>query len=195
MRTLALLVPIMALLCASGAMAHDSHDGKDDSHDGRHDSHFDGARTILAFGTMYGVDGPFIGDANKIRNVEGDELPWEIGPVTARLDTQGHLFLKVRRLVFKDDPSVPEELRGRNDETEFRALVSCLTEDGDQTPVRNVTTEGFPATESGNSTINAKVELPNPCVAPVVMVLAGSENKWFAVTGFEAEEDEEGESD
>ena len=31
--------------------------------------------------------------------------------------------------------------------------------------------------------------LPNPCVAPVIFVLAGSEDKWFSVTGFEAEED------
>jgi hypothetical protein len=30
------------------------------------------------------------------------------------------------------------------------------------------------------------VTLPNPCVAPVVFILAGSEDKWFAVTGFES---------
>lgn len=53
---------------------------------------------------------------------------------------------------------------------------------------KNVVTEGFPANVNGDSFINAKIELPNPCVAPVIMVLAGSEDKWFAVTGFEAEE-------
>jgi len=146
------------------------------------------APTILAFGTMYGVDGPFIGDANSVRGVEGDELPWEIGPVTGRLTTDGRLFLIVRRLVFKDDPSVPPELRGKNDEEKFRGLVSCLTGEGDHNVVRNVITEGFPATESGNSFIHARITLPNPCVAPVVMVLAGSEDKWFAMTGFESEE-------
>jgi hypothetical protein len=56
---------------------------------------------------------------------------------------------------------------------------------------KNVIMEGFPATVDGNSFINAKVELPNPCVAPIIMVLSGSENKWFAVTGFEVEEAEE----
>jgi hypothetical protein len=55
----------------------------------------------------------------------------------------------------------------------------------------NVITQGFPANEKGDSNINAKVELPNPCVAPIVFVLAGSEDKWFAVTGFESEEEEE----
>jgi hypothetical protein len=33
---------------------------------------------------------------------------------------------------------------------------------------------------------NAHVTLPNPCVAPVIFVLAGSEDKWFSVTGFES---------
>jgi hypothetical protein len=146
------------------------------------------APTLLAFGTMYGVDGPFIGEANSVRGVPGDELPWEIGPVTGRLGADGRLFLLVKGLVFKDDPSVPPELRGKNDESEFRALVSCLTEDGDHVVVRNVVTEGFPATESGNSFIHTRIQLPNPCVAPIVMVLAGSEDKWFAMNGFEAEE-------
>jgi hypothetical protein len=145
---------------------------------------------ILAFRTMYGVDGPFVGDANPVGGIPGDELPWEIARVRGHLDTNGFLFLLVRGLVFKDDPSVPEDLRGKNDETEFRAAVSCLSEDGDQVVRRNVVTDGFPANERGDSLILTHVELPNPCVAPVVLVLAGSEDKWFAVTGFEAEEDE-----
>ncbi len=56
---------------------------------------------------------------------------------------------------------------------------------------RNLITEGFPATEDGDSEIDTTVELPNPCVAPIIMVLAGSENKWFAMTGFETEGEEE----
>jgi hypothetical protein len=146
------------------------------------------AQSILAFRTMYGVDGPFVG-ANPIRDVIGDELPWEIAKSRGRLDSNGHLMILVRGLVFKDDPSVPPELRGTNDETEFRGLVSCLTEEGDKVVTKNVATEGFPATPDGNSLIRAEIELPNPCVAPIVMVLAGSEDKWFAVTGFEAEEE------
>jgi hypothetical protein len=140
---------------------------------------------------MYGVDGPFLGGAFAIRGVEGDELPWEIDDVHGRLDADGHLSLRIRGLVFKDEEGVPEELRGINDETEFRAAVSCLTEEGDQVTTVNVVTRGFPATRSGDSVIRTTVELPNPCVAPVVLVLAGSEDKWFAVTGFESEEGEE----
>jgi hypothetical protein len=152
----------------------------------------DAPRLIIGFQTMYGVDGPFVGSANSIRGIEGDELPWEVekfarGGVT----TDGRLFIVVRGLVFKDDPSVPPELRGKNDEENFRGAVSCLTESDETVRTVNVITQGFPANEKGDSNINAKVELPNPCVAPIVFVLAGSEDKWFAVTGFESEEEEE----
>jgi hypothetical protein len=51
----------------------------------------------------------------------------------------------------------------------------------------NVTTAGFPATPTGDSDIDAMITLPNPCVAPIVFVLSGSEDKWFAVIGFESE--------
>ena len=145
---------------------------------------------LLSFQTMYGVDGPFVGEANPIRDVIGDELPWEIAKsIKGKLDTAGHLKITVRGLVFKDDPSVPADLRGKNDEAEFRGLVSCLTEEGETVVTKNVITPGFPASTEGDSEINTQVELPNPCIAPIVMVLAGSEEKWFAVTGFEAEEE------
>jgi hypothetical protein len=148
------------------------------------------ARKLLEFQTMYGVDGPFLGEENAIRDVEGDEAPWVIQSASGSLDTAGHLRIRVRGLVFADDPLVqPPSLVGTNDEDEFRGLVSCLTEVGDSVETRNVMTGGFKATESGDSTIDAHLDLPNPCVAPIVFVLAGSENKWFAVTGFESEED------
>ncbi len=146
------------------------------------------AKKILSFKTMFGVDGLFVGEDNPIRGVNGDELPWEIAKASGSLNTNGRLKISVKGLVFKDDPSVPPELIGKNDETEFRGLVSCLTEDGDQVVERNIITEGFLANEEGNSVIDATIELPNPCVAPIIMVLAGSEEKWFAVTGFEEEE-------
>jgi hypothetical protein len=147
------------------------------------------AKRLLTFKTMFGVDGSFVGE--PIRGVIGDKLPWEIAQfIRGKLNTEGRLNIAVRGLVFKDDPSVPPELRGKNDETEFRGLVSCLTENKDKVVTRNVITEGFPATVDGDAFIKAKIELPNPCVAPIIMVLAGSEEKWFAVTGFEVEENE-----
>lgn len=150
------------------------------------------AETIVSFTTMFGVDGGFV-KHNPIRGVRGDELPWELTSASGSLTTDGHLVLTIRGLVFKDDPSVPPDLRGINDETEFRALVSCLTSEGKgkggrgRIQIVNITTGGFPATPTGDSDIDTHVDLPNQCVAPIIFVLSGSEDFWFAVNGFENE--------
>jgi hypothetical protein len=148
------------------------------------------APKILSFQTMYGVDGPFLQSKHHpIRGVRGDELPWEIESADGSVDTEGHVVIHVRGLVFKDDPSVPVNLRGKNDADEFRALVSCITEVSEDDVKRTRTlTQGFPATQQGDADIDATIELPNPCVAPIVFILPGDERLWFAVTGFEAEE-------
>ena len=144
---------------------------------------------IIAFDRMYGVDGPFVGDANPIRGIVGDEAPWVIaGSVHGTLDVNGLLHLRVRGLVFGNDPRTPPGEIGKNDEPTFRATVSCLTEESETAVgTSNVTTQGFPATVRGNSDIDATLVLPTPCVAPIVFILAGSEDKWFAVTGVETE--------
>ncbi len=145
-----------------------------------------GPAVLVAFTAMYGVDGPFVGH-NPIRGVHGDELPWEIKSAVGSLTSDGRLRIRVRGLVFKDDPSVPPELRGINDEKEFRAVVSCLSEsdDGTQVTTVNITTGGFPSSREGDSNIDAKVKLPKACVAPIVFVMSGKEDLWFSVTGAE----------
>jgi hypothetical protein len=154
-------------------------------------AHADVPRIIIRFGTMYGVDGPFLGDSNKIRGIPGDDLPWEVERVDGFLLTDGRLKIAVRGLVFKDDPSVPPELVGINDADEFRAIVSCLTEDSETRVGRaNIFSKGFPATRSGNALIDTKIDLPDTCVAPIVFIAPGDEKDWFAVTGNEIEEDE-----
>jgi hypothetical protein len=95
----------------------------------------------------------------------------------------------VKGLVFTDDRVVPPELQGKNDEDSFRGMVSCTTELSEtEVGTANVVTEGFPATAEGESTIDTFIQLPNPCLAPIAFILAGSEDEWFAVNGFEFEE-------
>jgi hypothetical protein len=150
-------------------------------------------KTILWFDAMYGVDGPFLEEeGNPICGIPGDELPWEIeGPVQGRLTTDGRINIHIKGLVFTDDDIVPPGLQGINDETHFRALVCCMSETEEDTiEIRTVVTAPFPANSKGDSRINTKVDLPESCIAPIVMILAGSEDKWFAVTGFEAEEED-----
>jgi len=139
---------------------------------------------IVSWETMYGVDDAFVGH-KQIRDVRGDELPWEIESSNGSLTVGGHLTATVRGLVFKDDPSVPPELRGINDEEEFRALVSCLAPGKSNVKTVNILTAGFPATRTGDSDIDAMVKLPGDCIAPIIFIMSGSEDKWFAVLGAE----------
>ena len=140
---------------------------------------------IVSFETMYGVDEAFV-KHNQVRGVRGDELPWVVGSAVGSLTVGGHLTISVRGIVFSNDPEVPANLRGINDEDQFRALVSCLVSDhkGNVATV-NLTTRGFAATSTGDSDIDATVALPGSCVAPIIFILSGSEDKWFAVMGAE----------
>src|SRR5262249_49852628 len=150
---LAISVPVFAQM-AVGAMKHDN-------------------RVVLSFNKMFGVDDPFVAAAGTIRGISGDEAPWEIKSAHGSLSASGHLVISVRGLVFKNDLRSPPDEIGKNDETQFRALVSCLSTDT-TTPV-NLETTGFPANSKGNANIDARLTLPNPCIAPIVMILAGSE--------------------
>ena len=180
-----LTVPIVSLvaLAGPGPGPHPPQPGHSrEPHEGKN---------LQSFDTMYGVDGPFVGEGSPIRGIPGDELPWEVREAKGKLDTDGHLTIKVKGLVFKDAPEVPPALRGINDEAEFRGAVSCEIEEGDHVGTVKLITQGFHATHGGDASIRATVDLPNPCVAPVIMVLAGSEEKWFAVAGVETEEDDD----
>jgi hypothetical protein len=142
-------------------------------------------RILIRFTSMYGVDGPFVGDANPIRGIPGDELPWQIRSVDGTVWTDGSLAINVRGLVFPNDPVVPPNLRGINDEDHFRAGVSCLTENGNSVATVNTATLGAPASRTGDAFIAAKIKLPNPCVAPIVFILGGDEDHSLAISGNE----------
>ena len=129
---------------------------------------------ILQFQSMYGVNGPFLGAANAVRGVPGDAEAWFLKSIKGNLSSSGKLNISVKGLVLPN---------GTNDAAEFRALVSCLAVDGVNVVETNVMTDGFPANTKGNAKIKAQLSIPNPCVAPIVMILPGDEDVWFAMTG------------
>jgi hypothetical protein len=64
--------------------------------------------------------------------------------------------------------------------------VSCLAENAaGELATFNSFTREFPASKAGDSNIDARVRLPEDCVAPIVFVIAGSELASFAITGGE----------
>jgi len=137
---------------------------------------------ILRFKNMYAVDGVFLTpqDATKpnIRGIVGDYQTWKINKETnGVLFANGRLLVDVRGLVFPDAP---------NDEDHFRAAVSCLTDVNGVVGYQNVISLPFPTGPKGNARINALLELPSPCVAPIVMILNGDPaegDAWFAISG------------
>ena len=138
-------------------------------------------QVLLSFSNMVGVTGVFRGDDKPIRGIPGDGLPWVIRDADGVLLRDGSLNISVRGLVFPNIPEVPVNLRGINDEDEFRAIVSCLAADSGE-PV-NVSTKGFRANRSGDAQISARLKLPKPCVAPIIFIVAADEDDWLAVTG------------
>ncbi|HEY6314236.1 MAG TPA: hypothetical protein VIY52_26040 [Streptosporangiaceae bacterium] len=137
---------------------------------------------ILRFDVMTPVTGPYVGTGNPIRMVPGGGFPWMIGSGQGSLSRDGRLEIHVRGLVLADSPAVPANLRGTNPVADFEAIVSCQTITGGMATVTNVTTGQFPASTRGNADIRARVNLPHPCIAPIVFV-ASPAGAWFAATG------------
>jgi hypothetical protein len=64
-------------------------------------------------------------------------------------------------------------------------VVNCLTTESPDVGV-NLATAPVPASPDGDATIKATVDLPDPCVAPIVFVTSGTgppPGNWFAATG------------
>lgn len=130
---------------------------------------------VMEFNTMVGVSGPFLRGANPIRGVPGAGAAWTIGSVKGELKADGSLGVEVNGLVLVRT--------GTNPVASFRAVVSCLTIDGTgRVATVNLSTDQFPATPEGDSEIEANVDLPSPCIAPIIFVTSPT-GAWFAVTG------------
>ena len=138
---------------------------------------------VLRADTMVGVHGPFVGTANPIRGINGGGLPWVLDEAKVELERDGKLKVEVEGLI------IPADLGfGNNPAPFFRVIVSCLSVDADGNVVTaNVMTtndaevmEGDPL--NGDAKIEADVELPTPCIAPIVFVTSPG-GSWFSATG------------
>jgi hypothetical protein len=132
---------------------------------------------VLKFERMAPVVAPFTGSTNPIRGLNGGGVPWSIESGTGFLRADGRLHIEVEGLI------IPA--RGDNPISAFRSVVNCLTPDAPMGGV-NLVTDPFPATMTGDSTIDAMVDLPDTCIAPIVFVTNGTGSApgaWFATTG------------
>ena len=144
------------------------------------------AHDLLETDTMVGVDGPFVGNANPIRGVNGGGLPWVLDEAKVELDRDGKLEVEVEGLI------IPE--LGINPAPFFAAIVSCLSidESGNVVTDNVMTTNGAEVMEgdpeNGDAKIEADVLLPTPCIAPIVFVTSPG-GSWFSATGQISDDD------
>ncbi len=133
------------------------------------------ASQILEFNTMFPVSGPYVGTTNPIRGISGGGVPWVITEGRGELRSDGKLEVKVQGLVLATTQTNPIP--------NFRGVVSCQSIDGTGAPsIVNVSTDDFPASSSGDAVIEETLDLPEPCIAPIVFVTSPT-LRWFAVTG------------
>jgi len=141
---------------------------------------------VLEFNTMIGVPRPFTGSTNAIRNVPGGGLPWVIEFGKGKLSPDGKVDVLVKGLVFdpNDQAVIDRGIGGTNTVPNFKVIVSCMSKDMDGEVIAvNVSTDTFPADPEGNSHIIDNVDLPSPCIAPILFVTSPG-GAWFASTGF-----------
>ncbi len=135
---------------------------------------------VLEADTMVGVDGPFVGNANPIRGVNGGGLPWVLDEAKVELDRDGKLEVEVEGLII---PNL-----GNNPAPFFKVIVSCLSidESGNVVTDNVMTTNGDEVMEgdplNGDAKIEADIVLPTPCIAPIVFVTSPG-GSWFSATG------------
>ena len=128
------------------------------------------------------VSEPYTVATNAIRGIPGGGFPWEIGDATADLRADGRLHVEVEGLVLARRAPVPPNLQGTNPIPQFKAIVSCLTTASGAATTSNVSTPLVPASPTGEAEIDATVDLPAPCFAPIVFVTSPT-GAWFAVSG------------
>ena len=136
---------------------------------------------LLGFHAVSTVDGPCLGASTAHSEMVGDRLPWTVSEARCSIDSSGQVHAWIRGLVLADDPAVPVDLRGRNDQQRFHLVLTCQTEDLDGSLVSTqVATLGFPATDDGNCQIDAEFSLPDPCVGPVLYITGVDDTVWLA---------------
>ena len=132
-----------------------------------------GGKDVLDWDVMAPVDAPFTGTANPIRGLGGGGVPWAVDRAKGELRSDGRLEVEVEGLVLVST--------GANPSPTFVGRVNCLTP---AQPVNGetVSTDPVPASPDGDAEIDAHVNLPDPCYAPIVFV-TNEAGRWFAVTG------------
>ena len=130
---------------------------------------------------MVGVSAPYTGATNPIRGINGGGAPWVIGDAEFRVRTGGRVDVEFEGLVI--GPTGPAAIAGTNPVANQKVIVSCLSTDAAGAPTTvNASSETFTVDPAGNAEARVHVDLPSPCIAPIVFI-ASAGGSWFASSG------------
>ena len=138
---------------------------------------------LLKSERFVGVPKTLAGAPGAIGAINGAGQPWVIDTAKAVLGVDGSLDLKFTGLLFAPDaaPGLP----GTNTIASMRGAVSCLGPNGSRsaalTPTFAVTTGS--GVGAGNGHVTARLTLPSPCIAPIVLITNATGAAWFAADG------------
>ena len=110
---------------------------------------------IIDFDTMSGLDGPFLGNANPIRGVDGGGLPWVLDGARGRVDADGKVDVSVDGLIIPASSGF-----GFNPAPFFRLVISCLSVEGGLVSVVNITTNNGAEVMIGDSVVMLGEPMP-----------------------------------
>lgn len=143
------------------------------------------AATLLAVGAVAADPGTKVLDANlvgipasaagqSLLGVTGGGLPWVLDRGDARLFADGRLQVRVHHLVLAAGGAA-----GTNPIPFGRAIVVC------NGGAATVMTDLVPYSPDGDARVDARIDLPSPCLAPVVFFAGqtAAGPRWFAVSG------------
>ncbi len=115
------------------------------------------------------------GTAGTIRDVLAAGAPWSIGESEISVKSSGKIEAEFQNLVLTNT--------GLNPVGSMQIVVSCLNAPKVTSASFAVTVNNPGIDPGGDADVETKVDLPSPCLAPIVFIVNANTGGWFAVDG------------
>jgi len=122
---------------------------------------------------MIGTPVGMTGAAGTIRDVVGAGAPWSIGEAEISVKSSGKIEAEFQNLVLTNT--------GVNPVGSMAVVVSCLNAAKVTSAPFAVTVNNPGIDPGGDADVETKVDLPSPCLAPIVFIVNANTGGWFAV--------------
>jgi hypothetical protein len=112
-------------------------------------------------------------------------LPWALDEGDARLERDGRLIVEVDGLVIPIEHTVGDRTFPPGTARPVKSVSASLFCGADSDTVPAATTKSVPITRGGDARVDDRIDLPDTCLAPIVMVHPdGNTAAYIAISGF-----------